>query len=154
MAIALTLKQYLDDQDIKYDVLSHKKTGCSSLTAQACQVSGDCLAKGVVVNRDKGFLLVIVPTSRHVELEELGRWLKQPVSLATEAEIDALFHDCDTGAIPPLGAPYGIRAVVDESLDGLGDVYFEGGDHRTLVHVSGAQFQRLMEKVPHERFSM
>ena len=55
--------------------------------------------------------------------------------------------------MPPVGTAYGLRAVVDEILDGQDDIYFEGGDHRTLVHVTGAQFQRLMEKVPHERFS-
>lgn len=153
MGIALTLQQYLDDHGIEYDVTTHRKTGCSSSTAEASHVSGDCLAKGVVVKRDKGYLLVIVPASRHVELEELGRWLKQPVALATEDEVATLFPDCDTGAVPPVGAAYGLRAVVDETLNGQNDIYFEGGDHRTLVHLSGAQFQHLMEKVPHERFS-
>ena len=153
MGIALTVQQYLDDHDIEYDVTTHKKTSSSASTADACQVSGDCLAKGVIVRRDKGYLLVIVPASRQVELEELGRWLKQPVELATEEEIGTLFPDCDIGAVPPVGAAYGLRAVVDETLDEQDDIYFEGGDHRTLVHVSGTQFQRLMEKVPHERFS-
>ncbi|HDL85873.1 MAG TPA: YbaK/EbsC family protein, partial [Candidatus Acetothermia bacterium] len=79
---------------------------------------------------------------------------KQPVALATEEEISALFPDCDTGAIPPVGAAYGLKTVVDESLEGHEDVYFEGGDHRSLVHLSGAEFHQLMGKIPHERFSM
>ena len=153
MGIALTVQHYLDDHDIAYDVTMHKKTSSSASTADACRVSGDCLAKGVVVKREKGYLLVIVPASRQVELEELGRWLKQPVELATEDEIGTLFPDCDKGAVPPVGAAYGLRAVVDKTLDVQDDIYFEGGDHRTLVHVTGAPFQRLMEKVPHERFS-
>ncbi|MCG8652482.1 MAG: YbaK/EbsC family protein [Pirellulales bacterium] len=153
MGIALTLQQYLDDQGIEYDTITHKQTGCSADTADASQVSCDCLAKGVVVKRNKGYLLAIVPASRQVELDELGRWLKQPVDLASEQELGDLFHDCDVGAVPPVGAAYGLRAVVDERLDQQQDVYFEAGDHRTLVHLSGAEFHRLMEKVPHERFS-
>lgn len=153
MGIALTLKQYLDDSGIEYDVTTHKKTSTSSSTAEACHISGDSLAKGVVVKRDKGYLLVVVPASRQVELEKLGRWLRQQVELATEDEISELFCDCEKGAIPPVGAPYGLRAVVDETLEGRNDIYFEGGDHRTLVHLTGDQFQCLMEKVPHERFS-
>ena len=153
MSIALTLQQYLDDQGIEYDVMTHEETRSSSLTAQASHVPGDCLAKGVVVKRKKGYLLAILPASRHVELNALGRWLKQPVGLATEEEINELFHDCNAGAVPPVGAAYGLRAVIDESLEGREDVYFESGDHRTLVHLSGANFHRLMEKVPHERFS-
>jgi Ala-tRNA(Pro) deacylase len=29
------------------------------------------------------------------------------------------------------------------------DVYFEAGDHRGLVHISGAEFRKLMTGVPH-----
>lgn len=154
MGIATTLQQYLDDHGIEYDVVTHKKTGSSSGTASAVHVSGDCLAKGVVVKRESGYLLVVVPASRRVELDELAGWLKQSVTLATEEEISALFPDCDTGAIPPVGAAYGLKVVVDESLEGHEDIYFEGGDHRALVHLSGAEFHQLMGKTPHERFSV
>jgi hypothetical protein len=33
------------------------------------------------------------------------------------------------------------------------DVYFEAGDHESLIHVSGADFHQLMAAVPHRRFS-
>lgn len=154
MGVALTLQQYLDDQGIEYDVMTHRKTGSSSGTAEASHIPGDRLAKGVVVKSRKGYLLVILPTSRMLNLEELASRLKQPVKLATEEELSLLFPDCDTGAVPPIGAAYGLSAVVDESLEGQEDIYFEGGDHRTLVHLSGTEFHRLMEKTPHERFSM
>ena len=153
MAIAMTLKQYLEDHDIEYDVLTHQETGCSSRTAQVSRVPGDQLAKGVVVKREKGYLLAVVPASRRLELDGLGRWLKQPVCMATEEEISTLFNDCERGAVPPIGPAYGIRTVIDDSFEGKKDIYFEGGDHRTLVHLTGDQFHRLMEKVPHERFS-
>ncbi|MCZ7595058.1 MAG: hypothetical protein M5U16_09180 [Hyphomicrobium sp.] len=38
---------------------------------------------------------------------------------------------------------------MDDRLEGFNDIYFEGGDHRTLVHVSGREFHRLMANVPH-----
>jgi Ala-tRNA(Pro) deacylase len=43
--------------------------------------------------------------------------------------------------------------VVDEQLDECDEIYFEGGDHRSLVHISGEQFGRLMSDVPHGRFA-
>ena len=124
MGVALTLQQYLDDQDIEYDVMTHKKTGSSSGTAEASQIPGARLAKGVVVKQKKGYLLVVLPTSRLLNLKELAGWLKQPVVLATEEELSALFPDCDTGAVPPIGAAYGLKAVVDESLERQEDIYF------------------------------
>ena len=67
------------------------------------------------------------------------------LGLATEKEIAELFDDCDRGAVPPVGAVYGLEVVVDEGLAELPDVYFEGGDHRTLVHVTGDGFRTLMK---------
>lgn len=153
MGIAITVQQYLDEQGVPYDVLAHTRTRSAAATAEACHVPGNRLAKAVVVKRRTGYILAIVPASRRLEMQQLGTLLDQPVGLATEEEVAEIFDDCDRGAVPPLGAAYGVRAVVDEALDREPDVYFEGGDHCSLVHVSGAQFHRLMEKVPHAPIS-
>ena len=72
-----------------------------------------------------------------------------PVGLATEDEVTSLFPDCERGAVPPLGAAYALECIVDENLEGEGDVYLEGGDHRTLIHVTGQQFHDMMRDSPH-----
>ena len=149
MAIAITLQQYLSNQGITYDCLEHERTGCSSGSAEAGGVPSDCLAKAVVLKRGDGYIIAIIPASRYVELDAVGGWLRQPVGLATEVEIEPLFPDCERGAVPPVAAAYGLRSLVDDSLESRPDVYFEGGDHRTLVHLSGKQFHKLMQKVPH-----
>ncbi|HYZ32617.1 MAG TPA: YbaK/EbsC family protein, partial [Crenalkalicoccus sp.] len=69
------------------------------------------------------------------------------------AEIARLFDDCELGAVPPIGAAYGVPVLVDESLDGAAELYFEGGDHRTLVHVGGAAFRALTKDARRARFS-
>jgi Ala-tRNA(Pro) deacylase len=153
MAIALTLQKHLDAQGVTYDLLEHRATGCSARTADASHVPGECVAKGVVIKHRDGYVLAVVPASRQVRLEEVGRWLQRPVALASEEEIGGLFPDCELGAVPPLGAAYGLTAVVDSRLDEQTDIYFEGGDHRALVHVTGTQFRRLMETAPHGQFS-
>jgi Ala-tRNA(Pro) deacylase len=153
MGIALTLKQYLEDHKIDYEVMSHKKTGCSSLTAEASHVPGDCLAKGVILRKDGGYLMAIVPASRHVALAEVGHRLDQPVGLASEEEIAELFPDCEAGAVPAMAEAYGLECMVDESLDELKDVYIEGGDHRSVVHLKGRQFRKLTKDMPHAPIS-
>jgi Ala-tRNA(Pro) deacylase len=152
MAIAISLQQYLGSQGIAYDCVEHKRTGCSARTAEAAHVPSDCLAKGVVLKRRDGYLMAVVPASEQVRLERVGAWLGQPIGLATEDEITRLFHDCEPGAVPPVAQPYGLEALVDESLEGKRDIYFEAGDHRTLVHMSGEQFHRLIAALPHGRF--
>ena len=153
MGIAITLRHYLDGQGVAYDCVEHKHTGSSASSAEASQVPADNLAKAVVLKRRDGYIVAIVPASRQVRLDDVGGWLHQTVGLATQDEIVPLFPDCAPGAVPAIAAAYGLRSLVDERLEGRSDIYFEGGDHRTLVHLSGDQFRKLMAKVPHGRIS-
>src|SRR5438046_236149 len=52
MGIALTLQQYLSDQHIDYEVMTHQLTATSSETAQASHVPASRVAKGVVLTRE------------------------------------------------------------------------------------------------------
>jgi Ala-tRNA(Pro) deacylase len=153
MAIALTLQQYLAAQRVNYDLLPHAPTHSSMRTAETSHVPGDGIAKAVVVKEDGGYFLAVIPASHHVRLDALGRLLDREVALASEAEIDRLFRDCATGAVPPVGSAYGISTVVDDKIAGRPEVWFEAGDHATLVHMSGSDFARLTEGARHGEFS-
>jgi Ala-tRNA(Pro) deacylase len=154
MGIALSLQQYLDDQHIDYDVMVHERTRCSSRTAEVSHVPGDCLAKAVVLTREGGYVLAVVPASCRVQLDAIQQMLHCPVGMASEEEIATLFPDCDVGAVPPVGAPYALEAIVDDSLDRQGDIYLEGGDHRSLIHIRGPQFRDLMKDMPRGRIAV
>ena len=54
MSIAPTLKRYLTAENIQYEEIPHELTMSSTRTAEACHVSGDRLAKGIVLRRDGG----------------------------------------------------------------------------------------------------
>ncbi|KUO59273.1 MAG: hypothetical protein APF80_03095 [Alphaproteobacteria bacterium BRH_c36] len=134
-------------------MLTHKLTSCAEATARACSVPSEMLAKSVLVRRKEGFLLAIVPASADVRLNALGRVIGEPVGLATEDEVAAIFSDCEPGAVPPLAEAYGLSAVVDKEFDGISDVYFEGGDHRTLIHLSGPDFESVTSGFAHAHIS-
>jgi len=110
-------------------------------------------SKAVVLKRGDGFMLAVLPASRHIKFEELRRLLGSDLDLASEEQVETLFLDCERGAVPALGAAYGLNVVVDDSLAQQPDVYFEGGNHANLVHLSGTSFQKLMADARHGRFS-
>lgn len=153
MGIALTLKQYLDASQIPYALETHKPTKTSLATAHACDIASEDLAKGVLARCKDGYILAIVPASHQLDLNRLGGWLGQPVSLAAESDLDVVFRDCESGCAPPLADAYGLNAIVDTSLNGRSDVYFEAGDHRTVVHMGGRAFDSLYSNAPHVRIS-
>ena len=153
MAIAKRLSDHLANAGVAYDVVTHPRTVSSSRTAQAAHVTGERVAKTVVLHDDRGYLLAVVPSTHRVELDSLRSVLNRRLSLATEGEIAKLFGDCDVGAVPPVGAAYGIDVVLDESLATQPDVYLEAGDHESLLHVGGDDFAKLMTNAQSGRFS-
>ncbi len=153
MSIAPTLQRYLTAENIQYDVIPHGPTMSSARTAEASRISADCLAKAIVLRRDGGYMLAVLPASHHLRLSDLRNQLGGDVEMAKEAEIDPLFPDCAHGAVPPLGDCYALPLLVDDSIEVQPEIYMEAGDHETLVHMSHAQFAQLMANARHGRFS-
>jgi len=153
MAISERLAGYLHDQAVTFDVVAHRHTASSLETAHAAHVSGDRLAKTVVLEDDSGYLLAVLPATCRLDLGELHRRLNRPLGLATESEVARLFEDCEPGAVPAFGAAYGLETVVDERLAEEPDVYVEAGDHERLVHLSGEDFDALLEDASRATFS-
>src|SRR5262245_42701550 len=153
MTIAPTLQKHLD-QNVTYDMITHEPTMSSTRTAQACHVPGDRLAKAIVLRRNGGYMLAVVPATHHLNVADLKRQIGDDVDLADEAEIRRLFPDCTLGAIPPIGACYELDVIIDDSIELQPEIYLEGGDHTTLVHMTQAQFKQLMADAQHGRFSV
>ncbi|MEN8179159.1 MAG: YbaK/EbsC family protein [Pseudomonadota bacterium] len=143
MTIATTLKIYLEQQSAVYEIISHQRTQTSMDTATTAHIPVDQLAKAVIVKEEEVYLMVVVPSDYHVHLGRLHQHLEHEVGLATEEELIALFPDCDSGAIPPVGMAYDIRTLVDTSLRQQDDIFFESGDHQHLIKVTGEQFALL-----------
>ncbi len=152
MTIAPTLQKYLD-QTVTYRVIPHEPTMSSMRTAEICHISGDSLAKGIVLRHDGGYVLAVIPASHHIRLPEVRTQLGQDVELASEGEIAQLFRDCARGAIPPVGECYAVDVIVDDSIEEQREVYMEGGDHATLISMDHAQFALLTAEARHGRFS-
>lgn len=152
MAIAPTLEKCLARKHIDYDLVPHPSAVASVPTATVCHVPADLLAKGVVLRTRDGYVLAVLPASHRIRQADLKVQLGENFALATEHELDQLFRDCAHGAVPPVGECYGLDMVVEDSIRELPDIYFEGGDHTTVVHMSRAQFAKLTADAPHGCF--
>jgi Ala-tRNA(Pro) deacylase len=153
MSIAASVKDHLSREGVRYEVITHEHTRDSNHSAQAAHIPGDQLAKCVMLEDSEGYLMAVLPATHKVDLGAVHRQLNRRLGLATDHELADLFKDCEPGAVPPLGRAYGIETIVDESLDDAQDIYFEGGDHVALVHVTGKDFLRLTADALRGEFS-
>lgn len=153
MTIAPKLRQYLDALETDYDLIEHSPTRSATQTAEICHIPPDQLAKAILLDTTNDYLLAVLPSDRRIGLSDLRSELGQKPRLADEEELAFIFDDCAFGAVPPLGFGYGIPVIVDASLDDQPDVYFEGGDHASLIHVHQDEFARLTRQARHGQFS-
>lgn len=157
MPVSLSLRNYLRDCGTSYDEIPHSRTFAMTMAAQAAHVSGNQVAKGVMIQAGDDYLLAVLPASKHVDIVRLGQVLGHEIRLLQEAEAAINFPDCEFGAIPPLGAAYGLPTIVDDRIRGSDmrdddQIYFEGGDHRTLVMIDASDWRRMMGEAPHCAF--
>jgi len=137
----------------KYEVVTHPRSSTSMETAEFAHIPGDCVVKSVILEDDQGMVMAVLPSTCSVRLGELGKAMNRRLRLATEAELGDAFPDCQTGAIPPFGSAYGMKMVVDDSLEAQPELYFEAGDHEHLIHVSRDQFMAMMSGAERRHFS-
>jgi Ala-tRNA(Pro) deacylase len=153
MGIAITLAQYLLDRDVSYELVPHPHTETALASARASRLAPECVVKAVVLKDTDGFMLALLPASRHIQFDKLRQLVGDEVNIAGEEQVETLFVDCEPGSIPALGAAYGLDVIIDDSLKGQSDIYVEGGDHANLVHLSRASFQKLTKDARHGQFT-
>ena len=104
MPIAHTVRKYLEQRAIPFEVVTHRHTVSSLRTADKAEISASSLAKAVLLEDDlehQHFLVAVVPATRRIDLAELAIRAGRRVHLATEEDAAGLFADCEAGAIPP-----------------------------------------------------
>lgn len=154
MGIAITLKNYLDQQQVDFDLLEHDYSEGSFDTARAAHIDSLTLAKGVVFrDEDMHYTMCILPSQNKVRRLTLNEIFDRHLMLAEEEELDELFKDCQHGAIPALGQAYGMSVIWDDELLQAPDIYLEAGDHEHLIHIKQSQFGKLMNDKMHDHFS-
>ena len=140
------LREFLDQNNIKYLVISHSVAYTAQGIAALTHIPGKELAKTVMVMVDGRLAMAVVPASSRVDLFKLKRYLGvEMVELATETEFRDRFPDCETGAMPPFGNLYGMDVFADESLALDKEIFFNAGSHRELVRMKYPDFRDLVK---------
>jgi len=153
MAIAQTLKSYLESHNVHYEMVKHSHTDSAVDSAKSAHVPAHQMAKAVVLEDSSGYIVSVLPSNNHVNLGWVNEELQRDLKMATEPELRKLFEDCVTGAVPALSNAYGLKVIWDDQLRHASDIYIEAGDHEHLIHLKGDDFQKLMASLPHSVIS-
>ena len=134
----------LRKENVPFEMLEHPPAFTAQELAATEHVSGDEVAKVVVVRASDRYAMFVLPASYNVRFDLVGDVLGTPdTRLATEAELSALFSDCELGAMPPFGREYGMDVYADTHLAEDEQIVFEAGHHDEAVRMRWADYERI-----------
>ena len=139
-----TLLEWLASHDVEYEVHAHSPTFTARATARAEGVDPRTFAKVVgVATQDGRHHLVVLDATDHLDLAKARRVIgADDVRLLTEAELATLAPDCQAGAIPAVGALFGLATYADYAVRDEPDISFNAGSHSFSVRVERASWER------------
>lgn len=137
MAIAYTLKQYLDGNRIAYTVVDLPPVASLIRITELTGIAPESLVQAIALKDSLGLVMAIIPVTHGIDIDSVSRLLHRKLAFATEAQITAVFHDCALGFVPAIGEPYGVRTMLDDSLlQATDDIYFAAGNNGHLIQVN------------------
>jgi len=145
MPILRKLQEYLDEQRIKYQVLTHSTAYTAQEVAQAQHIPGKQMAKVVMVKKETGTpVMLVLPASHKVNFARLREVLGTRAELEQEREFRDLFPGCETGAEPPFGNLFDLATIVDTALTQDKEIVFNAGSHWQTVRMRYEDYARLV----------
>jgi Ala-tRNA(Pro) deacylase len=146
MATATWIKDLLEQRGVPFEEMHHREVFTAQEVAQSEHISGHRLAKVVVVIADGRPVELVVPASRRVILEKVQQMLgAKQLRLASEAEMDRIFDDVETGAIPALRHWKQVEVVMDEAMKVDGEIVLQGGTHQDTVRLKFGDWYNLVQ---------
>lgn len=141
MTRALSIHDFLRDAHVPYVVMPHRAAFTAQEEAAAVHVSGREWAKVVICFVDDHPIEAVLPATLTVNLDRLRLLARGgTIRLADEAELDWLFPDCESGALPPLGPVYGQPVFVDVTLAEADEIVFSAGTHTEAIRMGWPDF--------------
>jgi Ala-tRNA(Pro) deacylase len=144
MAVLARLKRLLERHHVPYCVMPHSSTFTAKETVDALSVSGEKMAKTVIVKAGGRYVMLVLPAEERIDLAKVAGLLgANTVRLAREPEMRALFPDCEIGAMPPFGDLYDLEEWVDHSMIQTREIVCDAGTHREAITLRTGDFMAL-----------
>ncbi|MBM4017284.1 MAG: YbaK/EbsC family protein [Planctomycetes bacterium] len=136
--------EFLKANKVKFQLRHHPAMFTAQEVAAAEHITGEEVAKVVIVRADGRFAMFVLPATCVLDFKDAARLLAaRDVRLATEAEMEKLFPDCQVGAQPPFGTEYGVETYVEKRLASDPEILIPAGTHEDSVLLAWPDYERL-----------
>jgi Ala-tRNA(Pro) deacylase len=136
------IDRYLKEHHLAFEHMTHARAVAAQRLAAAEHVTGERVAKPVVVSVDGALALAVVTATEKVDVEALRRATGAThVEVVPESAFEGRFPSCEVGAEPALGL-FGMPIYVDAQLAGEPWIVMRGGTHEDALRLETAAWLR------------
>lgn len=143
MSTSITVRRYLDKQDVQYSVIHCPVDADGRWQGDIGEISPFRVARAMILKDISGMVMAVLPLTHRLKLDALNRQLHRKLKPADEIDYRGVFADCSPGLLPALGEAYNFETVIDDSLLDQNFVYVASGNAGELVRITGQDFQLL-----------
>ncbi|HEC18654.1 MAG TPA: HDOD domain-containing protein [Gammaproteobacteria bacterium] len=143
MSTSITVRRYLDKQDVQYSVIQCPVDEHGRWQGDIGDISPFRVARAMILKDINGLLMAVLPITHRLKLDALNRQLHRKLKPAEESDYRGVFADCTPGILPALGEAYNFETVIDDSLLDQDYVYVASGNAGELIRITGEDFQLL-----------
>ncbi|MEE4244909.1 MAG: HDOD domain-containing protein, partial [Kangiellaceae bacterium] len=143
MALIKPLKDFLDSNEISYEVIEHGVHNNSIDLAHELGLQPSQWLRSVILEGDNKTYMAVLPASYLFDYEVAKRLLEQDIKVAYGAARQNYYKDCQPGSEPAVPELYGHIGIIDESVNKMETVYIDSGSADASVKVTGSDCQKL-----------
>jgi len=152
MPVPKKITNYLDKQGAKYAIVTHKKVYTAYDAAQTMRKKLEEIVKNLLIQTEKGFVVVVLPASKNISLSKLkkimnahGKGVKK-VEIPKEGVMVRLFK-VKPGALPAFGSLHKLEVYMDKSLQKVKKAVFSSGSFTESIEMAIKEFEKLEKPI-------
>jgi len=140
----MKIEQMLQDAGAPFQATHHPLAYTANEVAAVVHISGKQFAKAVLYKADDSFVVAVLPACMHVDEVKLAEVTgAELLAKAPEEALKQVFPDCQVGAVPPFGRPYGVDLVLDDALTHCDEIAFQAGTHTDVIKMRYEDYARI-----------
>lgn len=143
MPIPAKVKNYLDKNKIKHEVVVHRTVFTVYDLAQTLKVKLNSIIKTLLIKTDKGYVLAVLPGHMRLDLKAFQKAVgAKKASIANEKDMLTKFK-MKPGSMTPFGALHKVSLVVDKGLLKTENMLFGAGSFTESVRLKMKDYVKL-----------
>ena len=153
MAIPKNVQSALDAMSIDYSLIDTVETGQGSRRPYLYTEASNNVIKSIILKDDTGYIQALIPSDHILDLKALQQMTQRALLPLSPKEIVETLASHHLESFPAIPHWNQYPSVISGLLLKKKEVFLESGSHEQLIHLSQAEFRKLLQPIQHGDFT-